>query len=277
MRRPYPWELEALRWSVRPEDADISHEDLQEVVDSALAELSESTAENFLKSLGSIGKAIAPTLQRAAPGIAQGAATGASVGGPWGALIGAGVGFGSGVAGGQRKPPGTFAPGALSVAAPSGPGKPAVSTLPTGPAAAATLLGLFRNPAVQRALMSQVLGAVGSPNVATAAGTDVPRAAINGLLAQLIANASEGLAESQSIDEQTYLQDESGEYMVDPASPEQQGAVVLAHLESERESAFGSESSEFVETTEWMIESLADPQADEWAEFDQSVESASFY
>ena len=277
MPRRYSSELEALRWSIRPEDADISHEDLQEVVDSTLAELSEGTAEDFMKSLGSIGKAIAPALQRAAPGAVQGAATGASVGGPWGALIGAGVGVASGVVGGQRKPAGTVPPAASSVAAPPGAGKPAASTLPTGPAAAATLLGLFQNPAVQRALASQVLGVVGSPNVTTASGADVPRAAINGLLAQLIANASESLAESQSIDEQTYLQDESGEYLVDPASPEQQGALVLARLQPDRESEFDSESSESDEAAEWMIEALGDPQSDEWVEFEDSVEATGFY
>ena len=85
-------------------------------------------------------------------------------------------------------------------------------------------------------------------------GTDVPRAAINGLLAQLIANAAEGLDESESVDEQAYLQDESGEYLIDPASPEQQGALVLARLQPDRESAFDSESSESGEAAEWMIE-----------------------
>jgi hypothetical protein len=262
MRRGYSSELEALRWSIRPEDADIPQEDLAEIVDSALGELPESTAEDFMKSLGSIGKAIAPALQRAAPGIAQGAVTGASVGGPWGALVGAGVG----AAQGQRKPGGTAAPA----------GKPAVSTLPTGPAAAATLLSLFQNPAVKHALMSQVLGTSGSPNVATNSGTDLPRAAINGLLAQLLANASEGLDESESEDEQAYLQDESGEYLIDPASPEQQAALVLTRLQPDRESEFDPESSESDDAAEWTIEAL-DPESDDWVEFDDSSEAVSFY
>ncbi len=276
MRRGYSSEVEALRRSIRPEDADISQEDLDMIVGSALDELSDTTAEDFLKSLGSIGKAIAPTLQRAAPGIAQGAATGASVGGPWGALIGAGVGLGKELAGGQRKPGGTVAPPAPPAIAPPVAGKPAVSTLPTGSAAAATLLSLLQNPAVQQALMSQVLGVSGSPNVKTPSGTDVPRAAINGLLTQLLANASEGLDESESVDEQAYLQGESGEYLIDPASPEQQGALVLARLQPDRESAFDPESSESDEAAEWTIEALGDPESDEWVEFD-SGEAVSFY
>jgi hypothetical protein len=263
MARRYSSELEALRWSIRPEDTDVSQEELVELVDSALEELPEGTAEDFMKSLGSIGKAIAPALQRAAPSIVQGAATGASVGGPWGALVGAGVGLGKGVAGGPPKP----------AAPPPSAGKPAVSTLPTGPAAAATLLSLLQNPAVQRALVSQVLGASGSPKVTTASGTDVPRAAINGLLAQLLANASEGLDESESEDEQAYLQDDSGEYLIDPASPEQQGALVLARLQPDRESAFDSDDGESDEAAEWAIEA----QPDEWVEFADSVESMGFY
>ena len=57
MRRRYSSELEALRWSIRPTAADVSQEDVAEIVDSVLAELPQSTAEDFMKSLGSIGTA----------------------------------------------------------------------------------------------------------------------------------------------------------------------------------------------------------------------------
>ena len=125
--------------------------------------------------------------------------------------------------------------------------------------------------------MSQVLGVSGSPKVTTPSGTDVPRAAINGLLTQLLANASEGLDESESVEEQEYLQDESGEYLIDPASPEQQGALVLKRLQPDRESDFDSESSESDEAAEWTIKALGDPESTEWVEFDDSGEAASFY
>src|SRR2546426_7495765 len=93
--RPEVLSLEVLRSCIRPECASMPREDLEKIIESSLSELPASTAEDFLQALGSLGKAVGPTLQRAAPDIAQGAATGAAVGGPWGALIGAGAGLAS--------------------------------------------------------------------------------------------------------------------------------------------------------------------------------------
>lgn len=42
--------------------------------------MSPSGAEDFMKALGSFGKAVGPTLKSAALGTIQGAATGASIG-----------------------------------------------------------------------------------------------------------------------------------------------------------------------------------------------------
>lgn len=49
---------------------------------------------------------------------------------------------------------------------------------------------------------------------------------------QLLANASEDLDEFESISEQAYLQDDSGEYPIVTGSPERQAAAVLSHLRS---------------------------------------------
>ena len=65
-------------------------------------------------------------------------------------------------------------------------------------------------------------------------GAELPRASINQLLSQLLTNAVEGLPESESIREQSYLMDDTGEYLVDPASPEQHASMVLAHLQAGR-------------------------------------------
>lgn len=268
-------DLKGVRWSVRPEYAGVPDEDLEQIVDSAISGLSDSAAEDFMKALGSFGKTVGPTLQGAAPSIAQGAATGATVGGPWGALIGAGLA--SGVLGGKGKPAAPAAPPASASVPPPAPGTAGTSAppaLPTGQGAAATLLGLLGNRTVQQALMSQVLGASGSQQIPTASGTSVPRGEINSLLMQLLANASEGLAESESISEQSYLQGESGEYLIDPASPEQQAALVL---ESVRPARFSSDSDEFAEVAEWMIEGLADSESEEWLEFEESTETVRFY
>lgn len=267
-----PSSLQGLRTCLRPEFADVPGEHLEEVVAASMSDLPQPVAENFIKALGSLGKAAAPVLQRAAPGIAQGAATGASVGGPWGALIGAGAGLASSALKGAKPAPAVAPlPGTLGGAGGATVTAP-VPALPTGQPAAATLVSLLQNPSVLQALMSQVLGASGNPQVAAATGTSLPRGAINGLLMQLLANASEGLAESDSPSEQSYLQDDSGEYLIDPASSEQQAALVLSHLQPEGGAGFTLPAAEFAETAEWMAEEDADMDADMDEDLDEGLE-----
>ena len=124
--------------------------------------------------------------------------------------------------------------------------------------------------------MSQVLGATGMQQIPTASGTSLPRSAINGVLTQLLANATEGLEELESISEQSYLQGESGEYLIDPASPEQQAALVLSHLQSGA-AEFQDDSGEFMETVGWMPEELPDSESEEWLESEGITEIMSFY
>jgi hypothetical protein len=274
-----PLSLENLRQCVRPEFAGMPAEDLEQVVDTSTSGMPAGIAEDFMKSLGSLGRAVAPTLQRAVPGIAQGATTGASVGGPWGALIGAGAGLTSSALSSQGRPSRPAAPApAVPVPPPATglPETPAPPALPTGQAAAATLVGLLQNPTVQQALMSQVLGAAGKQQFPVASGASLPRGAINSLLTQLLANATEGLVESESISEQSYLQGESGEYLVDPASPEQQAAVVLSHLQSDA-AEFQPDSGEFMEAVEWMMEEFDGSESEEWPEYEESAEMVRFY
>src|SRR5262249_31985084 len=97
------------------------------------------------------------------------------------------------------------------------------------------------------------------------------------LLAQLLANATEGLAESESISEQNYLLGENGEYLIDPASPEQHAALVLAHIRSTRVSRAPYESMDFIETTEWMPESPEYGESADTSESEGSFESVEFY
>ena len=255
-------------------------EDLEQIVNTSISEMPASAADDFMKALGSLGKAAGRTLQRAVPGIAQGAATGASVGGPWGALLGAGAGLASAALSGQGKSsrPAAPAPGVTVPPSATGPPEtPVAPALPTGQAAAATLLGLLQNPTVKEALLSQVLGAAGKQQVPAASGASLPRGEINSLLMQLLANATEGLVESESISEQSYLQDESGEYLIDPASPEQQAAVVLSHLQSGAPQFQESNLGEFVETVDWIMEGLDGSESQEWLESDESAEMVRFY
>jgi hypothetical protein len=152
---------------------------------------------------------------------------------------------------------------------------PPPPSLPTGQGAAATLLSLIQNPTVQQALLSQVLGSSGNQQVPTATGTSLPRGAINGLLTHLIANASEALPESESISEQSYLRDASGNYRVDPASLEQQAALVLSHLGGTRSRKLRSDFDDFMDGGEWEAASEADSEG--WHDVDMTSETVTFY
>jgi hypothetical protein len=281
-----PEALDGLRTCLRPEYADLPREHLEQVVASSVGDMSPAVSEDFMKTLSSLGAAVAPTLQRAAPSIVQGATTGASVGGPWGALIGAGAGLASSALGGTKPAP--AAPRAAPAQAP-GPAAPQMaappqapapaptpSSLPTGQSAAATFFGLLKNPAVQQALVSQVFGGSGTPQVTTAAGTTVPRGAVNNLLMQLLANASEGLPEQESAMDESYLQDSSGEYLADPASVDQQAAVVLSQLQSERAVPFVVDPGEFFTRVGWLPDEAEASHGEGWPPgIDEASEGAS--
>jgi hypothetical protein len=225
--------VEYLRECARSDYAQMSAGELAEIVDATAAELSPEAAENFLKALKSIGKVAAPVLKKLGPGIAQGALSGAPFGGPFGALLGAGAGLASGLLGGKGKA-----------------SRPPSLGLPTGRGAAGTLLGLLQNPTVHKALLSQVLGKAGAPQIPTPSGALVPRAAINNLLTQLLANATEDLPESESVDGESYLQGVDGEFLVDPASLEQQAALVLSRLTQPMRAFLPSDAAEAFEAVE---------------------------
>jgi hypothetical protein len=125
---------------------------------------------------------------------------------------------------------------------------------------------------VQQALLSQVLGSSGSQQVQTDSGTSLPRGAINAVLSQLLNNASEALAESESISEQSYLQDAAGEYVVDPASLDQHAALILSHLQRR------APAQDHLETADWDLGAVAGMESSEdWPEVDESVEAVFFY
>lgn len=313
--------LEGLRSCIRAEYIGLPAEELERIIQNSISELSAGTAEDFMSTLGSLGKAVAPALERAAPSVAAGAATGSTFG-PWGTLIGAGAGLASSLLS-KDKPAPRPAPAAAPAAAPtvtsapSGAAPPPATalapapspsatptadpaqasapspkasdpapaptmspmpsplSLPAGQGAAATLLSLIQNPTVQQALLSQVLGSSGNQQVQTATGTNLPRGAINSLLTHLLANASEALPEAESISEQSYLRDASGNYRVDPASLEQQAALVLSHLEGTRSRKFRSDFDDFMDGGEWEAASEADSEG--WHDMDMTSEAVSFY
>ncbi len=264
-------EVDSVRQLVSPSLSGASSEHLEQLVAETLSSLPPDTAEDFLKTLGSVAKAALPVIQKAAPMVLKGVAQGAGVGGPFGALIGTGANLASGLINQSKGPPSTVAPGAPPTSSPKGaagvssadvpPNRP--GELPTGQVAAAIVLGLMQNTMIQQALLSQVLGENGRPMVQTPSGAALPRAAINQLLAHLLSNAADRLPESDSINDQSYLMDESGEYLIDPASPEQQAAMVLVHLNAGRTvDEFNSDGSgdaaEYWDELEWLPEGVGE-------------------
>lgn len=97
-------------------DDDMLERRLEDLFPGAQAE----DVENFMRTLQSFGRQVAPLAQRALPGVIQGATTGATVAGPWGALAGAvGGGAASLLSGGGRPAP---RPGAPPAPRPAPPG-----------------------------------------------------------------------------------------------------------------------------------------------------------
>jgi hypothetical protein len=280
-------DMESLRQCVRPGLVGASNERLERIVSESLSSLPAATSEDFLSTLGSFGKAALPALEKAAPSVLQGAAQGGSVGGPYGAVIGGGLGLVKGLVqqqGGTRAPAAsppapTHAPApaqtATATSATSSAGTP--PELPVGQGAAATVVGLLQNPIIQQALLSQVLGSSGRTTVQAPSGAELPRASINQLLSQLLANSVEGLAESESISEQSYLMDDTGEYLVDPASPEQQAAMVLAHLQAGRSSGESDGDDPEAQAGLWdELEWISDDLGEDVDSLDENYE-AEFY
>lgn len=174
--------------------------------------------ENFMRSLRSIGRQIAPIARRALPGIVQGAAQGAAVGGPWGALIGA-VGGGamsalsspsrSRPAQAPRRAPPAQQPRRMPspsrpppmMTAPPPPMAPPTAPPPmpamtgavggSGPAAA-QLLALLSRPETMQALQALLVGQAGRRNV-QAGGRTVPTQTIANAIADLSAELSDAV------------------------------------------------------------------------------------
>lgn len=108
------------------------------------------------------------------------------------------------------------------------------------PSAAAQLLTLLGNPAVKQSLVATAVGHLGPRTV-----NQLPVAAILNafqfLLAQTLA-AADGLDAGDGSDD--YLRDERGEYLADPANPEERAAVVLDVLRNARQApAFEGEGT----------------------------------
>lgn len=216
--------------------------------------------ENFLSTLGNIGRGVVNALPQVLPAALP--LVGTVIGGPVGGMIGgvAGRAVGSAIAGGR---PATSAPAqALPAIAPAVPG-PAV--LPGGSPAAGQLLQTLFRPETLQALIAMVMGQAGRQNIPVG-NTQVPPAAFTNLLgvlanqanAEISAGSQNGSA-SESLPR--YLENYAGEAFGDPAIPEHRAAALLELLHEsdvEHEEYYPQSSFEVVSESEQQIEALYD-------------------
>jgi len=245
-----PTAYPTLRSVLRPELAEASDAFIESAVHQHYGgAMDAAEAEEFLndigRSLGQFGKGVANVARQAAPhvlnalpGALSGAATGAAMG-PWGALAGAAIGgvtsaIGS-VQAGRGQPGRAGAPGRRPQAPPAagtgaalgqiaGLAGPVLGALAQGGGGGAAgvggqIAGLLGRPEVQQALMSQLMGTLGRPNVGVG-GTQVPTGAVMNMMGTLFQRAGQpaGGAEDESIP--AYLLDARGQPRVDLADAE---------------------------------------------------------
>jgi len=228
---PYP----TLREILAPAYADLSAEDIEDLIADTLG--SEVSAEDvegwFDQTLSAVSEA-APYVTPVLSGMARGARGGSAMG-PYGALGGALLGGVSGAlsaARSRQRPPRPRAGGQTpAVATVSRAAGGAAAPAPGGAPGAAQLLSVLARPEVSQALMSMVLGQAGHRAIPVG-DQRVPPAAFANLLSQLAAQAAVEYAFVTPQDKTFpgYLQNAEGEFVVDPAVPEQRAARLLELL-----------------------------------------------
>ena len=275
--------------AVRP----ILSESLKNMPSAQLAGfLSPEASEDFgrfLRGIQSVGRAAAPVLQRALPGLVQGATTGAMMGGPVGAILGA-VGGGalsalqpgspppaltSGGAGAPQSPP---LPPQLPAGGGVG-GVPGGSAASSGSPAAGALLSLLADPRVIQAIAAMTLGQRGASAVPVG-NTAVPVGAVANLIGQL---AQQALSEHHQVarfesEVPSYLVDRRGRLRCDPMVPRERAEVLLELLqdsmvetqEAERHTAHRAHQA----PNAWDESDLPEASEAVFADADEALESA---
>lgn len=246
-----------IRGVLAPEYRDLPDESVEAIVESSLGAVDADALEDFLGSLKKVGKSIA----KAAPSVLPvvGTVAGTAFGGPLGATLGGALGKAAGGAiggaaaggGGRRRDAkrgrtgrGRGLAGALagrgaalppSLGAAAGKGSPA----------AQQLLSIINRPEIVQALMAMALGPAGRTHIPVGGGepadpgapaeppTPVPVGAIANVIGTLANQAGSDLNAAeppQGESVPSYLLGESGEFLVDPAVPEERARLVLELL-----------------------------------------------
>jgi hypothetical protein len=220
-----------IREILASEYRDLPNESIEALVQQSFGSASAEDIESFLSGLKKVGNLVTKALPTVLPvigtvaGTAFGGPLGAAVGGTLGRLAGGAVQSATAGRHGLRLPkPGALAQQAL--------GAVAGAAGPAGSPAAAQLLGVLNRPEILQSLMAMIMGPAGRPNVPVG-GNPVPVGAFANLIGTLANQAAAeynatAAHEGESIP--TYLLNESGDFLVDPAVPEERARVLLSML-----------------------------------------------
>jgi hypothetical protein len=278
----------AVRRVMGPEREHMTDEALEDLLGDLFPEAVPGDVEDFMRSLQTFGKQVAPLAQRALPGVIKGATTGATVAGPWGAVAGA-IGGGAasllGGGGAQSAPrpapptprpptPQPPAPGPMAlqpavtppapVAEPSPPAPvaapPAGAAAVAGTAAPAQLLALLSRPETMQALLSMVMAGAGRSAIRVGAQT-VPAPAFANAISELAEEAAFAATPGSGA-ASGYLYDSAGNPRCDVASPAERASLLLADV-----AAAADEAEEPGATADALDDS-------EWSEADEAFEES---
>lgn len=251
-----------IREVLASEYCDLPPENVEAIVRQTFGEASPEDVENFFKSLKKIGRAVGSVASKALPIVAPVAGTffgplGTMAGGALGKLAGAALGkaVGGGAARGAVSGI-SHAAGRLAGQGMRGMGP----ALTGGTPATAQLLGIMNRPEVMRALMSMMMGQAGRKHVPVG-GTPVPVGAFANLIGNLANQvAAEQNAYTYSDGEAVpeYLLDSRGEFLVDPAVPDQRAALLLEMLLQTAPACDETDESDESDLADWEDQATSD-------------------
>lgn len=290
----------AVRRVMGPERERMTDEALEDMLGDLFPEAAPGDVEDFMRSLQTFGKQVAPLAQRALPGVIQGATTGATVAGPWGAVAGAIGGGAAGLLGGggakpaprpqpPASPPPVPAPTTPQpammppspVAEPSSPAPvaapPAGAAAVTATAAPAQLLALLSRPETMLALLSMLMASAGR-NTVTVGTQAVPANAFANAISELAEEAAFAATPGSGAASR-YLHDPAGNPRCDIASPAERASLLLADVAlAATEEAEGFDAAEeAVDDVEWSAADEAFDDSDPLDSYEAALEGRHAY
>lgn len=226
----------AIREVLSPEFRNLYPEEIDTLLEDIFSGMSPEEIESFWNTLKGIGKAAKGIAAKAIPVAAP--VIGSMFGGPLGGAIGSKVGKLAGQAlGGEPK-------ATAQAQIPGG-----------GSSATAQLMSFLQNPAFLQSMLGQVLGKAGSSSVPVGQqGTSAPFGAFMNALSTLADQAAaEANAREDSQGTPSYLLDKKGNFLCDPAVPEERAQVLIEQLH-EAYPAEVDDDEEGEALTEWFSE-----------------------